>query len=69
MKVVVDIPNVFHKERNCNEVMECLGYYLLYMSVLKKHLGACYGLNDVHKFPDPGRYVNECENGHLEIEI
>jgi len=69
MKVVVDIPNVLHKEKSCSEIMECLGYYLQLLSILSKQLGLCYGLDDVHKFPDPGKYRNDCEHGYVEIEI
>jgi hypothetical protein len=69
MKVIVDTANGFHTEKNCNEVMECLGYYALYLSILREQLGLCYGLDNVHKFPDPGEYVNECLHGYIKIVI
>jgi len=69
VRLIVNVPGVVFRVRDCADVMECLGYYLWYMSILYKRLGVCYGLNDVHKFPDPGEYVNECEHGYLEIVI
>jgi hypothetical protein len=69
VRLIVNVPGVIFRVRDYIDVFECLGYYLWYMSILRKQLGICYGLNDVHKFPDPGEYVNECEHGYLEIVI
>ena len=67
MKVVINIPNVFYEEKSCDEFLECLEYYMMYLTKYSKQLGVCYGNNYLGKFPIPGEYKNECVHGYVEI--
>ena len=67
MKVILNIPNVFYEEKECNYFMECLEYYMKYLTKYGKQLGICYGENYLEKFPIVGEYKNECVHGYVEI--
>jgi len=67
MKVIINVPNVLYEEKNCNEFLECLEYYTMYLTKYSKQLGVCYGLNSLKEFPIPGEYKNKCEKGYVEI--
>jgi len=67
MKVVLNIPNVFYEEKECNYFMECLEYYMMYLVKYGKQLGICYGENYSEKFPISGEFRNECIHGYVEI--
>jgi len=67
MKVVINIPNVLYEEKKCDEFLECLEIYMMYLSKYQKQLGVCYGLNSLNEFPVPNEYKNKCVNGYVEI--
>ena len=69
MKVILNIPNVLYEEKSCNDFMECLEYYIMYLTKYQKQLGFCYGVNFSERFPVPGSYKNECTGGYVEIVV
>ena len=67
MKVIINVPNVLYEEKSCSEFLECLEYYIMYLTKYGKQLGVCYGLNSLKEFPVVGEYKNKCTNGYVEI--
>jgi len=67
MKVILNIPNVYYEEKTCNDFMECLEIYMMYLVKYQKQLGFCYGSNYSESFPNVGEYKNECTGGYVEI--
>jgi len=67
MKVILNITNVLYEEKNCDEFLECLEIYMMYLMKYEKQLGICYGNNYSKEFPIPGEYKNKCEKGYVEI--
>jgi len=59
MKVIIDIPNVIHKEVKCYNKIECLEIYSEWIINYDKDLGSCYGVHI-------GNRTN-CDNGYIEI--
>jgi hypothetical protein len=67
MKVILNISNVYYEEKSCDEFLECLEIYMMYLTKYGKQLGVCYGLNSLREFPIAGGYKNECTHGYVEI--
>ncbi|AOS58363.1 conserved lipothrixviral structural protein [Sulfolobus islandicus filamentous virus 2] len=67
MKAILEIPNVLHEEKHCEDFLDCVEIYMKYLTKYGKQLGICYGQNSLKKFPISGEFINECENGYVEI--
>jgi len=66
MKVVINIPGTLYEEKRCDNFLECLGIYMMYLIEYQNQLGLCYGNNYSGYFPVPGKYRNECEKEYEE---
>jgi len=69
MKVVINIPGTLYEEKRCDNFLECLGIYMMYLIEYQNQLGLCYGNNYSGYFPVPGKYRNECVKTYKEDDV